>query len=237
MAEARPILEGLNLIVRDVEAAVAFYRRLGLKIRESAIWRTESGAHHVEIPMPGGLNLDLDSQQLAKSYNAGWSPGGARSVIGFSLPTREAVDERYTELTRAGYKGLQPPYDTFWGARLIRGLLRRGTGTRYERSFWIQRAPQLAIATSLLLVMVAFEAIELRLGSGDPSFGHALFESLGVALPLISLALVLPTGWAASIAWAGILVVLAGILFLLGGLYTMSGSFSTDAEVLHGHEL
>ncbi len=66
--------------------------------------------------MPNGL--DLDSEQLAKSYNAGCSPDGAsRSVIGFSLPTREAVDERYTELTGAGYTGLQPPYDTFWGAR------------------------------------------------------------------------------------------------------------------------
>jgi protein-S-isoprenylcysteine O-methyltransferase Ste14 len=90
---------------------------------------------------------------------------------------------------------------------------------------------------SLLLVVVAFEAIELRLGSGDPSFGHALFESLGAALPLISLALVLPASWAASIAWAGILVVLVGIVFLLAGRYALSGSFSTDAEVLCGHEL
>jgi protein-S-isoprenylcysteine O-methyltransferase Ste14 len=120
---------------------------------------------------------------------------------------------------------------------LIRGLLRRGTGRRYEQNFWIQRAPQLAIATSLLLAIVAFEAIELRLGSGDPSFGHTLFEWLGAALPLVSLALVLPAGWATSIAWAGILVVLTGIVFLLGGLYALSGSFSTDAEVLYGHEL
>jgi uncharacterized glyoxalase superfamily protein PhnB len=38
-------------------------------------------------------------------------------VIGFSLPTREAVDERYAELTSAGYTGRQPPFDAFWGAR------------------------------------------------------------------------------------------------------------------------
>jgi len=111
------MLKGLNLVVRDVEAAVAFYRRLGLEIPESAVWRTESGAHHVEVSMPNGLDLDLDSQQLAKSYNAGWNPDGPRCVVGFSFPTREAVDERYAELTSAGYAGLQPPYDTFWGAR------------------------------------------------------------------------------------------------------------------------
>ncbi len=33
------------------------------------------------------------------------------------LPSREAVDERYAELTSAGYAGRQPPFDAFWGAR------------------------------------------------------------------------------------------------------------------------
>jgi len=30
-------------------------------------------------------------------------------VIGFSLPARDAVDERYARLTAAGYAGGQPP--------------------------------------------------------------------------------------------------------------------------------
>ena len=120
---------------------------------------------------------------------------------------------------------------------LVRGLVRRGSGKRYERNFWVQRAPQIAIATSLALVVVAFEAIELRLGSGEPSFGRGFFEAFGPHLPLLSLALVLPTSAAAAVAWVGILVVVGGIVFLVGGLYTLSRSFSTDAEVLHGHRL
>ena len=40
----------------------------------------------------------------------------ARTIIGFSLSSREAVDDRYA-LVAAGYTGRQPPYDTFWGAR------------------------------------------------------------------------------------------------------------------------
>ncbi len=44
-------------------------------------------------------------------------PASAKVVIGFSLPTRQAVDERYVELTAAGYAGRQPPFDAFWGAR------------------------------------------------------------------------------------------------------------------------
>jgi uncharacterized glyoxalase superfamily protein PhnB len=38
-------------------------------------------------------------------------------VLGFTFPTREAVDERYASLTAAGYGGRQPPFDAFWGAR------------------------------------------------------------------------------------------------------------------------
>jgi uncharacterized glyoxalase superfamily protein PhnB len=38
-------------------------------------------------------------------------------VVGFKMPSREAVDIHYSDLTAAGYVGLQPPYDAFWGAR------------------------------------------------------------------------------------------------------------------------
>ena len=38
-------------------------------------------------------------------------------VLGFVLPTRQAVDDRYAGLTSAGYQGRQPPFDAFWGAR------------------------------------------------------------------------------------------------------------------------
>ena len=33
------------------------------------------------------------------------------------MGSREAVDEVYADLTAAGYVGLQPPHDAFWGAR------------------------------------------------------------------------------------------------------------------------
>jgi uncharacterized glyoxalase superfamily protein PhnB len=43
--------------------------------------------------------------------------GAGAAVIGFSLPSSEAVDEKYRELTAAGYVGRKPPYDAFFGAR------------------------------------------------------------------------------------------------------------------------
>jgi catechol 2,3-dioxygenase-like lactoylglutathione lyase family enzyme len=120
MSAPRPLLNQLNLVVRDFDATVAFYRRLGLDIPERAIWRTASGAHHCEVEMPNGMHLEFDSPALAAVYNAGWrapAAGGGRALIGFALPSRAAVDERYAELTGAGYTGRQPPYDAFWGSR------------------------------------------------------------------------------------------------------------------------
>jgi uncharacterized glyoxalase superfamily protein PhnB len=33
------------------------------------------------------------------------------------VPTRDAVDDLYREMVSAGYRGLQEPWDAFWGAR------------------------------------------------------------------------------------------------------------------------
>ena len=120
MTATQPKLDGLNLVVGDMDATVGFYRLLGLEIPEETIWRTESGPHHVEVEMADGLSLDFDSAELARGYNSGFgaSQGGvARTLIGFSVGTREAVDECYASLVAAGHAGLQPPYDAFWGAR------------------------------------------------------------------------------------------------------------------------
>jgi uncharacterized glyoxalase superfamily protein PhnB len=105
----------LNVIVRDMTASLDFYRRLGAVPPDGA----EAVGVHLQLRMPGGFSLELDTAESARLWHAGWraDPASARVVIGFSLPTREAVDERYAELTSAGYVGRQPPFDAFWGAR------------------------------------------------------------------------------------------------------------------------
>ena len=120
MADLQPLLNQLDLVVRDIDVTLAFYRRLGLDIPEGAVWRTASGPHHVDLHLPNGFVLHFDSVALAKTFNRGWSEaaaGGATTIIGFAVASRTLVDERYAELVAAGYTGHQPPYDTFWGAR------------------------------------------------------------------------------------------------------------------------
>jgi catechol 2,3-dioxygenase-like lactoylglutathione lyase family enzyme len=113
MASEASRFDQLNVVVSDMEASIAFYRRLGLVIPDAdPAWQ----AHHRTVETPGGVDLDFDSVAFARRWDAGW-PGQSGIVIGFRLGSRDAVDARYAELTAAGYTGQQAPCDAFWGAR------------------------------------------------------------------------------------------------------------------------
>lgn len=105
----------VNLVVTDMAASLDFYRRVGIRMPGD---EDPDGAH-VQLRMPNGFSLELDTAESAQLWHAAWraDPTSAKVVIGFALPTREAVDQRYAELTAAGYTGRQPPFDAFWGAR------------------------------------------------------------------------------------------------------------------------
>ena len=113
------VLEQLNLVSRDIDATIGFYRLLGMKISEKSVWRTTGGRHHVSVPFPNGFSLDFDSPALARAYNKGYrgNTTGGNVVIGFGVKTRGLVDSTYLKLTKAGHKGLQLPWDAFWGSR------------------------------------------------------------------------------------------------------------------------
>lgn len=120
MAEQRPVFAQVNVVVRDMDATLAFYRRLGLEIPDDfGEWPAGSGARHVENADRRSVKLEFDNVPSARSWHASWREGGhgSKVVIGISLPTRESVDERYADMTGAGYTGCQPPYDAYWGAR------------------------------------------------------------------------------------------------------------------------
>ena len=59
----------------------------------------ESGVH-VQLRMPGRFSLELDTAESARRWHAGRraDPASVSVVIGFALPSREAVDERHAAL-------------------------------------------------------------------------------------------------------------------------------------------
>lgn len=115
MSGGGPVLDQLNLVVGDMRASAAFYRLLGLRVPEQS-----DDAFHASAETGTDFDFDLDSTRFAQVWNAGWAGRddlAGRVVIGFGFATREKIDAVYGALTAAGHRGLQPPFDAFWGAR------------------------------------------------------------------------------------------------------------------------
>jgi len=108
-----PRLRQVNIAVDDMNATAAFYERLGLPL---AAGHPDWTAHHRSAPGIEAPDVELDSVAFTSFWNEGWH-GGTGVVLGFEVDDRNDVDRLYAELTAAGAKSQQPPYDAFWGAR------------------------------------------------------------------------------------------------------------------------
>ena len=73
MSEAGAVFNQVNLVVRDMDASIAFYRRLGVSISEAPNeWPAGSGARHTEAVMPDGMRLEFDNAPMTRIWHAGW---------------------------------------------------------------------------------------------------------------------------------------------------------------------
>jgi catechol 2,3-dioxygenase-like lactoylglutathione lyase family enzyme len=109
-----PVLDVVGMVVSDMAASLAFYRRLGLDIPAEA--DTEP---HVEVTLPGGLRLAFDAVDTIRSFDPDWTAptGGPGANLAFRCADPAEVDHWYAELTGAGYHGHLAPWDAFWGQR------------------------------------------------------------------------------------------------------------------------
>jgi catechol 2,3-dioxygenase-like lactoylglutathione lyase family enzyme len=109
-----PRIDVVGIVVADMAAALAFYRRLGLEIPAEA-----DGEPHVEATLPGGLRLAWDTVETIRSFDPEWTPaqGGTRMSLAFRCDDPAEVDRVYAELVDAGYEGHLKPWDAFWGMR------------------------------------------------------------------------------------------------------------------------
>lgn len=110
----QPRLDLIGLVVTDMAASLAFYRRLGLDLPPEA-----DEEPHVECPLPGGLRLAWDSAETIRSFDPDWAPpaGGHRVALAFACADPQEVDTVYADLVAAGYPGHKAPWDAFWGMR------------------------------------------------------------------------------------------------------------------------
>lgn len=108
-----PQLNVIGIVVSDMTASLAFYRRLGLEFPDT------DADGHLEATLPGGMRLTLDTEAVIKSFHPGWQPPTTAGRLGlaFQCANPAEVDAVYNELVDAGYHGELKPWDAFWGQR------------------------------------------------------------------------------------------------------------------------
>ncbi len=108
---AEPNLMGI--VVRDMAAALRFYRLLGLDIPLGA-----DSESHVEYKTQGGFRIAWDTLELIQSLYEDWSePSGHRTVLAFKCESPTEVDALFQQITQEGYRSHKEPWDAFWGQR------------------------------------------------------------------------------------------------------------------------
>jgi len=120
-----PTMNSIDVVVSDLDASIAFYRRLGLEFEIDATM-----PEHAGCDLPNGLHLMLDAEKLTAAARPGWTRGvGSPPVfLCFGLPSSADVDRTYAEVVGAGYRGDREPWDAFWGMRYATVLDPDGNG-------------------------------------------------------------------------------------------------------------
>ena len=112
-ARISPRIDLIGLVVADMAASLALYRRLGVGVPADA-----DAQPHAEAALPGGLRMAWDTIETVRSFDPAWPPAtGSRISLAFDCGSPAAVDALYAELTEAGYEGHLKPWDAFWGQR------------------------------------------------------------------------------------------------------------------------
>ncbi|KIZ16038.1 VOC family protein [Streptomyces natalensis] len=109
-----PRIDLIGLVVSDMAASLAFYRRLGLDVPLEA-----DGAPHGEVTLPGGLRLAWDTVETVRSFDPDWTPpvGGHRTALAFACADPAEVDATYATIVAAGHAGHKAPWNAAWGMR------------------------------------------------------------------------------------------------------------------------
>ncbi|MFD3326474.1 VOC family protein [Streptomyces sp. NPDC058701] len=109
-----PRLDMIGMVVSDMAASLAFYRRLGVDVPAGA-----EEQPHVEAVLPGGLRIGWDTEDVVRSFDPSWvrPAGDGRRDLAFLCDSPAEVDALYAELTAAGYPGHLKPWDAVWGQR------------------------------------------------------------------------------------------------------------------------
>jgi uncharacterized glyoxalase superfamily protein PhnB len=111
------LLNGIGIVATDMARTLDFYRRLGLDVPDTP------DAGHVDIALPNGFRLMIDSEDEMRKFLPDWvsRPGNVFSLA-FQCSSPAEVDKLYDEMVGAGHHGDKEPWDAFWGQRYAKLL-------------------------------------------------------------------------------------------------------------------
>jgi uncharacterized glyoxalase superfamily protein PhnB len=103
----------IELVVSDMAASLAFYRKLGLDLAPDL-----DAAPHAEFELPGGLKIAWDTALTIASFDPSFvKPEGSGISLAFECTSPADVDATYEAMTASGYSSHLAPFDAFWGQR------------------------------------------------------------------------------------------------------------------------
>jgi catechol 2,3-dioxygenase-like lactoylglutathione lyase family enzyme len=105
-------LNALGIVASDMARSIGFYRLLGVDVPETP----DEG--HIDTFLPNGFRFMLDSEEVVRSFDAGWTrETGNQLSLAFECGNAAEVDELYERVVAAGFDGHKEPWDAFWGQR------------------------------------------------------------------------------------------------------------------------
>ena len=106
-----PDLNAIGIVSADLRQSIAFYRLLGVDF-------PEDGEGHIEATLASGVRFMLDAEDVVRSFRPDWTrETGNQLALAFECGSAAEVDERYEQVTAAGFVGEKEPWDAFWGQR------------------------------------------------------------------------------------------------------------------------
>ena len=105
-------LNAIGIVVSDMARSIRFYQVAGLDVPETP------NEGHVDISMPNGIRLMLDTEDTVLSFRPDWTRATGNQVgLALECESPAEVDEVYARVTAAGFHGEKDPWDAFWGQR------------------------------------------------------------------------------------------------------------------------
>jgi uncharacterized glyoxalase superfamily protein PhnB len=112
-----PRFNQVNIVARDWQATLAFYRLVGLDLDGGAEWPPASGAMHANASTHAGVTtIEFDNPPMLRIW-ASEQAAEITAVLGFAFDSAAEVDAACDRVAAAGHRVLRAPYDAFWGAR------------------------------------------------------------------------------------------------------------------------